>query len=212
MITLATLREILELVFFVSAGPILAIIAGIGLRQISVLRKNAQIDAQRAALSLAAERCEHYHRVLSPLQDKLNDAIKANQVTCFATAEVEIKTDSVRVESKVTGKERYEQITKIGPELISVLNAMDAFSIYFTTGAANEQVAFSSVGVAFVDATRDVLPAFVHSLEKGHYRHLMKLFFLWNNRIAAEQLHIQKEEIEAQLTSVGNKFVKPFGT
>ena len=89
---------------------------------------------------------------------------------------------------------------------------MDAFSVYFTTGAADERVAFSSVGSTFCSTTKQLLPGIVPHLESGHFRNLFRLFLIWNGRLVSERLLREKSQIEQRLKKVDNKFISPVGT
>lgn len=202
-------RAVLELVYFVSA-PVLAVLAGVGLRQIKVARDTAKMHARREALSIAAQQCDHYLTDIIPLQNRLDDAIEAKGITYLEAAKVSVDHEGVRVNFNWP-PDFLDQVQRIMPDLMPVLNSMEAFSVFFVSGAADEQVAFSSVGVPFCDSTRPLLPDIVPYLEAGYFRNLFKLFMIWNTRIESDKLLQQRDELEKLLAQVDGKFIRPTG-
>lgn len=205
-----TLKAVLELIYFISA-PIIAIIAAFGLWQIKVTRDSARMQATRSALSLSAQQCDHYLRVISPLQDKLHNAIQERGITYLDLAEVTVEPNQVRVKFNKPD-DFLEQIQKLTLELLNVLNAMEAFSLFFTTGSADERIAYSSVGSTFCNSARRLLPEIVPHLDSGHFRNLYKLFLTWNSRIESEKLFREKKALDQKLSKVDDKFIQPIGT
>ena len=89
---------------------------------------------------------------------------------------------------------------------------MEAFALFFTTGAADEKVAFSSVGKTFYNTTYGPLPDIVQHIENGHYNNIYKLFLLWHGRIESEKLLKEKNEIESRISKVNDRYISPYGT
>lgn len=203
-------RCVLELVYFAS-GPVIVVLAIIGLKQLKTAKSIARKTAKRESLKLAADQCEYYHRHIIPLQNELFDAIASRGVTFFEKAEVTIRSDAVRVKYS-PDDDFFDQIMKVVSELTAALNAMEAFAVFFTSGVADESVAFSSLGRSFCNTTQKLLPKIVFYCQTGHFHNLYHLFLMWNSRLEAGELLREKENIEARLKSVDNKFITPVGT
>jgi diadenosine tetraphosphate (Ap4A) HIT family hydrolase len=203
-------RTVLELLYFASA-PVFTIIAAIGLWQLKITKDVARTNAKRNALAIAAQQCDHYHRHIIPLQETLDKAVDAKGITILKETEVTVSGKLVKVKFKKTDN-FMDQVNNIGRELLVVLNAMEAFAVFFTTGTADERVAFSSVGNTFCASTYKLLPWIVVSVAQGYYRNLYELFQMWNSRIEAEKLMHDKKELEKKLNDLNNKFIDPIGT
>jgi hypothetical protein len=91
------LRNILEIVYFITAGPILLIIVSLGLWQLKIAKDNARMTAKRESYKLAADQCSYYMSQIIPLQNKLNEAIAKNNVTFFKKAIVQIEGNAISV-------------------------------------------------------------------------------------------------------------------
>jgi hypothetical protein len=61
----ATLRDILELLYFVS-GIAIAVAAFWGLKQLQISKQIARTNATREAIKLAADQCRHYAETSVP--------------------------------------------------------------------------------------------------------------------------------------------------
>ena len=206
-----SLHFYLECLFFLS-GIALAIIAAIGLRQLTLAKNIARMDAKRESFRLAAEQIAYFLQHITPLRNALDNAIEKNGVVFFDKSSVEIRGDQVRFKSTAS-KDELKGLFKIVPELVDLYNALEAFSSYFTSGVADERVAFTAVGTTYCDTERDLLPDIVEwDGDQKHNRNILQLFFLWNTRFEKLQLGAEKRRIEAKLEGVTDKFIKPIGT
>lgn len=212
---MGTFRAILELIYFIS-GPILVIIAGIGLRQLKIAKDASRLQATRESLSLSADRCSHYISNIIPLVNNLSKSIKENDIKYFSLFEVSVNGDSIRISPKGSKQDlnkEHDKLPTIISELLPVYNSLEAFSVFFTHRVADEEVAFSSVGHTFCYSVRNYLPdLFPYSRSTGHYKNLIKLFLIWNTRIESEKLKLDRQRIENELSKIEDKFVRPIGT
>lgn len=209
------IRPILELVYFAS-GPLTFIVACIALYQLKIARDSARLNAQRDSLRLAASQCDSYQRSIIPLHNSLGDAIKENGIVYFDKAEVDVEGETIRVRPNLTKDELREELNKvkkISGAWTEAFNAMEAFAVFFVSGVADENVAFSSVGKTYCCSVRKYLPHVVPmSEEGGYYRNTIKLFFMWNARFEKQKLLKNKEKLEQQLDRVRDRFIRPVGT
>mgnify|MGYP001332179360 CR=1 FL=1 len=209
------IRPILELVYFAS-GPLTFIVACIALYHLKIARDSARVNARRDSLRLAASQCDSYHRYIIPLINSLDDAVKNNGIVYFEKAEVDVEGDAIRVRPNLTMDELMEEqkkMMKITGRFTEAFNAIEAFAVFFVSGVADENVAFSSVGKTYCYTVRHYLPDVVPVLELGgHYRNMIKLFLMWNARLEKQKLLKDKGKIEQQLDRVRDKFIRPVGT
>jgi hypothetical protein len=210
MNTVDALRPVLELIYF-AAGPVIAVLAAIGLWHIKVTKDSTRIAARRQALALAAEQCERYQRTIVPLQNTLDNAIAGKGITFLARAEVTVEANRVRVKFN-NPNEFYDQMMEIATEMLPVVNSMEAFAVYFMSGAADEKVAYSCVGASFCYYTKKVLAQIAPFHDTGHFHNLLRLFLLWNARSECEKLLRERQLVEEKLRSVDNTFIAPVGT
>lgn len=202
------MREILEIIYFLS-GPTIAVIAIIGLKQITVAKENSVLSAKRESLKLAAEQCKYYYERIIPLQNELDIAIKENNVIFFEKSKVEVFADSFKVLPYAEDK---KGALVVAPQITAVLNMMESFATYFVSRVADEKVAFTSIGATFCGETKMLLPIIALASSGKHYNNLIKLFLLWNSRQEKHDLLRDKQKLEERINSISNKVIKPLGT
>ncbi|MFA5162378.1 MAG: hypothetical protein WC421_09040, partial [Elusimicrobiales bacterium] len=90
------------------------------------------------------------------------------------------------------------------------------FSLYFTSGAANEKVAFIACGDCFCDI---VLKSFPHlallrrnSQNVNSFENTKKLFFMWSNRREAIKNKIAQQVLKNQIEKTEQTIINPIGT
>jgi len=205
-----TLREILEILYFLS-GPTLVIVVVIGLRQLKISKDISRISAKRESYRLAAEQCGYYFTHTIPLQNELDKSIRDKKVTFFNESKVQINGGKIKIQYPKNTD--LEQLINITPEILKVYNNMEAFSLFFISGVADDVIGFSSVGATFCYEVRKLLPDLMLSASKGeHFKNIMKLFLLWDARLQAEGIMRDKKALEAKLQAIDTKEIRPVGT
>jgi hypothetical protein len=211
-----TIKLILELIYFIS-GPLLLVVAWKGLKQIIEARnqveetkKSRVISSRREAFKIAAEKCEYYYSHIIPLQNILYKEIDNKKITFFENSEVVIEGDKILTKSKYANDEELELIWEL--PTLEVFNAMESFAIFFTSGIADEKVAFLTVGNTYCFSVIRYLPHLMMLSDKGSYKNILALFITWHNRIEKQKLEQEKEKIENKLSKTTEKTVKPIGT
>lgn len=207
-----TLRQVLELLYFVTAGPLLTIIVGIGLWQLKIAKDTARLNAKRESYKMAADQCLLYGTTVIPLLDVLDKAIKRNEVELFSKAKTIISGSDIRIQFNAAPTDVAKLSTVIG-EFQAALNALDGFSLFFVSGIADEGVAFLSVGPTFCYSVRKLLPMLVLTDQmRDQAKTIIRLFLMWNQRMETQKLKEDKEKIESRLARLDNKVIKPIGT
>lgn len=194
------------------SGIAVAIIAGIGLRQLTIAKETARTNSKREAFRLAADQCAFYLQHIIPLQNELDKQIEEKKVQFFEKAKITIDEQGIRMESTAT-KEDFEALIVIAESSLPVYNAMEAFALFFTSGVADERAAFSTVGTTFCHSVRGYLPDLMVSGGGDNYcKNLLRLFYMWNSRIEAQKLAKERESIDAKMGKMNKTFIRPIGT
>lgn len=205
-----TVRDILELLYFL-CGPALVIVAIIGLRQLKILKDVARVSAKRESYRLAAEQCVYYADHVIPAQNELDEAIEARELTFFDESKARIEGEKITIQYPKDID--FQKLTSISPQRGNAYNRMNAFSLFFVSGVADESVGFSSVGQTFCRNVKKLLPdiMLLNRAAKA-YKNIIKLFLIWNARLQVESLMRDKEVLENKLRSIDNKEIRPIGT
>src|SRR5690606_21699655 len=175
------LKTILELVSFATA-PVLAIVAIIALRQIKEARnqvleaRNSRIlNSKRDAFKIAAEKCSYYMETIIPLMNTLDKAIENNKVTYFDKSIVTITSNNFKLTPAPLTPE--ERVTLYSLPLTEVFNPLERLALFFTSGGADEQIGYLTIGHTFCQSIKRYLPVLrVFSKDREHYNNIMKLF------------------------------------
>jgi len=97
------LRSILELCYFV-AGIVIAVFAGLGLRQFTLTKRIATTSAKREALKFAAERCQYFANRCVPAYSRVHAEHERLKLTFLKTPlrfSIETQTANPEVQPKV---------------------------------------------------------------------------------------------------------------
>jgi hypothetical protein len=206
-----TLRPYLELLYFITGGPVLAIFAFLALKQITVAKQNARTASQREAYRIAAEQVKSYANEVVPLLNELDGLIKEKSIEIFSNAEIVVEDSGVRVKNKWSDGD-LDKLVEIAPTLVTALNRLEVFALFFTSRVASEQVAYSSIGATYVRSVKKLLPSFIGLANQNNYENILKLFLLWHQRREAERLELEKAEIQKRLRKIEGKKIEAIGT
>lgn len=206
-----TIRPYLELIYFVTGGPVLAAVAFLALKQITVAKQTARTASLREAYRLSAEQAHVYATEIVPLLNILDQQIAEKKITLFDSAKVTVEAHAVRIERKPAPDEM-EQLVAILPAFMDATNRLETLSLYFTSKVAAEGVAYTSIGATYVRSVRKLLPLIVLSANNKNHENIMKLFLLWHGRLEKERLEREKDSIEAKLREMKTEEVIAIGT
>lgn len=216
-INLEKLKDFLEIVYFLS-GPVIAFLAYKALGQIKIgkeqLEANQQalvINSRRDALKLTAQQIEVFNSVILNFHNILNNTIREHKLQLLKQYKVECKDGSIKVVPPKNLVPK-EDLIKIVPEVANLANALESFSVAFTSQVANEKVAFNSIGAAYCSAIESVAPVILLAATDGKaYSSCLKLYFIWRQRIERDDLEKAKQELDKKLSSTEDITIKVFG-
>ena len=206
---MTTLRTVLELIYFVTGGPVLAFFAFIALKQIAVTKQGNRIAAKRESYRLAAEQANIFAAELVPIFNELDKIIETEEIEFFQSFTVSIDGGAFRVTR--TKRINTEEIPKIVPCAANIMNRLETLAIFFTSKVADEFIAFTSIGPTYVKQVKLMLPLMLASSTKGNHANALKLFVLWNDRIQKQVLERERETIEKRLDGISGRQIFPIG-
>lgn len=207
-----TIRPYLELLSFVSTLAI-AIFAYRALDQIKLAKglletaqKDIELRSTREAVTLAAHRCEKFAEVLLPKHTRALSSIWSQGIIKKVTWELnnpEFDNTSLKKadESKIWMGKLNSDPNAFGAFIV-LLNDLESFAVYFMKGAADEQVAYPSVGTVFCHWMEIVAPILIalrsgadaaalglhdHSVTSGSYPNSVGLYKVWASRLNKEK-------------------------
>jgi hypothetical protein len=203
-------RDCLEILYFLS-GIVVAVAAIVGLYQLVLTKRASQMNAKRAAFALATEQCQIYLNQVIPLINALNDKLDGMKIESFGTSEIHIEEDGVKFSVKIkqlTDKQN-ENLTE---PTLAVYNALEAFSVNFTSRVAAESVAFATVGRTFCNSVELLLPELVPLSQSGYFKNTVRLFALWYPRLKKNELEQKKLALQRQCDEIKDVRIKAMGT
>ncbi len=190
------IRAALEAGYY-AAGITLAYLAYRGLAQIRLTKELATTNAKREAFKLAVTQCHFYAedvvtsraRVVALATEK---GIDFPQPCSFKVSKGEI------VEVHTAGRNIIDECQKLDQELLLYMNRLEAFAMAFTSGVADEEVAYRETARAFCQTFPETVPFIDHCRkhEIARYESTLQLYELWNNRLQSEALAKKKQDIE----------------
>jgi len=214
-------RDIIEVIYLITAGPLLLLVACLGLSQLFLVRKQikiaketASITNQRESFKLAAEQCIILAEKIFPLVYNFDKMILSQPFYKNIKLNYSIERDRLQViyMKQLTNEEKEEIKNLISQhDPTDSANALDGFAMYFTSGIASEDIAFHSCGKGFCTAVEIIMPVISGMLDNGYFKDLNKLYGLWKDKLQALSLNEQKQRLEAELASKNTGSIKSLG-
>ncbi len=212
--------EIIFNILYLLAAIAVAIFAYLGLEQLKiskentdVTRKNAQLSAKREAYSAAADQCRYYGDCIVPLINKLDEKVNENDVKLFDDCKIIFDNDDLSVEFPDNMEEESNKMDYYFSEYGELINALSTFSLYFTSGVAEEKVAFYDLGRSYCLTIEKICPLIVILSQKSHeYQNIYDLYIIWKNRLEIMELQEKQDDIESKIKSIPNRSISTIGT
>jgi hypothetical protein len=232
------LRFFLELLSFVG-NFIVAVVAAVALYQIilakrsigtanqnlklaadalETARSDIELRSKREAVTLAADRCAAF-------ADKIPEC--AASLNAIVTTGTPIKTwileDTRFSKSSIKDWDAAKQwLDQLQPpqrdQASSILNLLESFAMYFAEGAADERVAYSSVGPVFCSYVDRLAPYLIllrakeAAVASGAFQNIVTLYEVWTSRMKRHMLESERRIISAKLSGIDTSDIPPIGT
>jgi len=175
--------------------------AVIGLRSLSLTRTEMVNRAKREGKHAAIQRLEELAKELIPDNIPILTLIGQAKVTAF----VNVGGIAFDPDPKdLTAARAWVKALPQGAEsqIIGFLNRLEAWSTYFTTGVADEEVAFGPVAPvlrAWIGLYYPILLILRANRRSGVFPNLVTLYSVWTDKMDEAQLAQQMSDVEAQL-------------
>ncbi len=206
------------------AQMIIAGAAIFALRQISISKQSIQIQSRRESIKYATELIKNYVSNLIPLHNQIDkiysgkgwQSLEVN-LEDFIAEEVKLMfPDVVRHCENSINLEFSDD--KILEPTINMQNDLEAFSVPFVNGVADEEVAFNAIGETFCYTVSKyyfaycaVRPKPRKSITNG-FENTIILYNLWAPRMKKNELQNIAKATEEELASIKEKKIKAIGT
>lgn len=204
-------QQVLELLYYLS-GVAIAVAAFWGLRQLTISKRIARENATREAYKLAADNCRYFAREVVPLHGLLAKLIKEKSLQSFEKRHFLLERGEIK-NHNFDLAQLQKELPIMSEELISYLNAMEAFAIFFASGVAAEEIGYRETGTTFCNAVEYFMPAlFATRLINVRFESIFKLFEIWRDRQKAEKISTQMKALENDAKHLSRETIKPIGT
>lgn len=204
------LKSLEALSYVATVGVFIA--ALVGLKQISVTKKIAKTTSQRDSLKLSSDQIRLYLETIIPKTNELFDEVEKQKIKMFDKSSFELKDDAIEVTYGVDKKQALDEMTKLIPVLLPVLNSLEAFATYFISQLADESLAFKSIGRSYCRTVKKYMPVIATLGGNTHFQNLIELYRIWQARIDKEELTLTKAEIEKKIKTLDGKSIIALGT
>ncbi|SRR6266481_345601 len=207
-----SIRTVLELGYY-AAGITLAYLAYRGLAQIKLTKDVAATNAKREAFKLAVEQCRFFAEQVVPARTDLIDVAMNNGIPFVLPTSCKIVQNEI-IEIITPGRDIVADGIKLDRQLVLYMNRLEAFAMAFTSGVADDMVAYRSTAQTFCLTVPEIVP-FIDWFRKngrGRYECTIELLELWSGRLKSEALTIQKQQIEKNLEGIKQAKIKTIGS
>ncbi len=200
---------------------VVAIAALVGLLSLVFAQREMVIRSRRESVILAAEICERWaDRLIEECGNNLLDLGRKIKIQDWGLSNHHFRPGSLVQESDASEWIKQVHETNSLNEVARVANRLEGFAVYFTSGAADEEIAFSSMGPLFCGWIRNLSPFLVlarsqskETLTSGSYESVVRLYDLWARRMTKSQLEEAASRTGAELEALGDvSAIKPIGT
>lgn len=211
-----TIKDIIEIIYFIS-GPVIAYFAYRALGQINEAKKQVNetkesrvISSKRDSYKIAADKCEYFMTTIIPLMNNLDRAIKENGIIFFDNSNVEMTNYGIKVKPNFKDEDEINKVFAL--PTLELFNPLESFSLFFTSGVAEEKVAFLTVGRTYCRSVKEYLPLIVMLSEDKYFINIIHLYMTWNSQIEKEKLENEKKRIDEELLKNKSISIKSIGS
>ncbi len=214
-----TVRDVLEVLYFV-AGIVIACAAVAALWQIKVAKDDIRTRSRREATELAAKQCGVLSEKLIPAATALRKQLEAkNLAVKFALNDARFVPGSLAAKPEVTEAWLGQMTTAmlIAP-VIKHLNDLEAFAMYFASGAADEELAYTVAAATFCFEIESYAPVLIRLKAlgpprgSGQFANVCTLYKLWSERLAKDSAMVAAMKAGLTVTDETGARIPPIGT
>lgn len=226
-------RNALEVLYFLS-GIILALASGfvafqvyiakgsfdVAIKAFNLAKTDSNVRLRREAIVIAANRCEQYAKEILPLLGRNVDDIGTLGISNNVWKLENNFLDESSIKDWNAANEWLSKLrqSEISNETVRLLNILESFAIYFVKGAADEQVAYPSIGISFCEHIDGFAPYLILLRQQkipgqtsGPFQNIATLYKIWSDRISKEALQIESNKISEKMSRIPSSGIPPVG-
>ncbi|QNH03052.1 DUF4760 domain-containing protein [Pseudomonas sediminis] len=192
------IKEVLN-IFYLLSGPALVFIAYKALAQIKVTKEIAKTNARRESLILTAKECRYYAQNIIPLCNAFNETLERVDAKFFTESKTKIENNNIKVQYHFDKDSSELFPGELDDIVTSLINSLSDFSNFFTSGVADEKVAYENLGYTFCNTVKKLAPLLVKIAEQHNEDNILKLFMIWHNRREMELAIKEKNALEEKI-------------
>lgn len=207
------LREILESLYF-CAGIVIAVAAIFGLRQLKITRDIARTNAQREALKFAAERCQYFaENTVSAYATLRQEYVRLKLTFLSRPLTWRVQKGEI-LDCNVDTNLLDRETPQVDEAIMRYLNSLEAFAIPFAAGVADDDLGFQETALGFCNLVKEIMPVLFQMRRKriARYESTVKLFELWNIRLAANLAAVAITPMRQLIESAARDKISAIGT
>jgi hypothetical protein len=168
--------------------------------QLRTTKDISTATARRESVKLASEHCRYYAEHVLPAYDAALNKYNNQHCTFLnpvPTPQGVPPAPAFVINNGDFGQVNYdlnritaEQWNAVRTEFVNVLNKLEAFAIPFAAGVADDATGFQETAPAFIANLNYLIPAvyYLRQTQGVRYASILKLFNIWNNRVAGNAL------------------------
>lgn len=222
------LKSFFEFLYFVAGVTICgaAIYAAkqvkIASEQLKTTKEIADRSARREAVKLASDHCRYYAGQVLPAFDALVKKYREHGCTFLDPvpfpAGQQPPPPQFIIQNGDFGPVTYdlnritaEQWNTVQIEIVYCANKLESFAIPFAAGAADDAIGFQETAPAFIALLNNLIPAiyYLRRTQGARYASILKLFNVWNNRVAANVLGPLLQGMQKIVADANNNPIQP---
>jgi hypothetical protein len=221
-------KSFFEFLYFV-AGIVIGIAAvyaakqvRIASQQLDATKEVAKAAARREAVKLAGDKCEYFAEKVVPAQNDAVNAYVAGTCNFLDPAPLQPGTQPVPAFTIVNGdfaQPVHYDVRRITPEqwnsvkapMVMFLNKLETFAIPFAAGVADDVTGFQETAPVFIGLMNTFMPViyFLRQTQGACYASILKLFSVWNTRVATNVLAQVMPGLQRMIDEAGNNQIPP---
>lgn len=202
--------SLLETLYFLS-GPALAFFAWRALEQIKVMktqtlqqRDHAKSEAKRDELKITLEQIHNYKENILQLENQLEEKTKEIGFEFLEDIKIEIEENTIRIMPPQDGipKEEFSKVLDVVVEFTQTFNAIEAFSVFFISGIADDKFAFPYISKSYCNFVKRYLPILALINDGYAYNATIGLFYIWESKLQKIDLQKNKDELDQKINKM----------
>jgi len=173
-----------------------------GLRSLRLTRIEMENRFQREATLSAIQRLEELATVVIPQNTPILAAMGQLKVEPYVKRSEDVRFDPDPKDLKPVQEWLAKLPVNLQGDITSFLNRLEAWSVYFTTGVADETVAFGPAAPLLRTWVGQYYPILLIERSRsrsGTYPNLIRLFKAWSDKMDEQQLATMHQDLVTQL-------------